>query len=463
MQQAGAQTEHQILLTDIDLLLKKMQSQLIQSPWSTELRGKIDNVMQLQHALHTQQLPMSQWTSIQDLVATLLGKFGHIDAESAPAFGRPSSAIQHPYHQPQVLQHQQHQAPLATSSQPLQPAQAPPAVVFNSETLAALAASLDAQRGVASQTAPPTSNHRQESSEFKTLHSEHNGSAATKSSNIDQAAIAGLYQRIFTPNQMQDKDSHSAYQAPPDPTPLPRVNDSHVVNDLRLENPMLKTSRPELHRALWQNRSLCRTCGRRFLSNIDGKARKARHLDYHFRSNMRREDSSRGAVVATRSWFMDEPEWIKFREVDDADEAPDIMSNQVGSREDKDKGSGGSARGDFYVRIPGNRGTLNPVCPICQEGFKATWEAELQDWVWPDCIQGKDGRYFHSSCIDSYKEDEMAAKDREADVLGIINAGQGNEEPCIASNEQKIVAKQEEGSLGEESGGRKRKAEELDA
>lgn len=48
----------------------------------------------------------------------------------------------------------------------------------------------------------------------------------------------------------------------------------------------------------------CGTCGRRFFATEKGKEMKARHLDWHFKTNQRMTESSRRAQ--NRSWYVDE-------------------------------------------------------------------------------------------------------------------------------------------------------------
>jgi pre-mRNA cleavage complex 2 protein Pcf11 len=48
----------------------------------------------------------------------------------------------------------------------------------------------------------------------------------------------------------------------------------------------------------------CGTCGRRFPSTQEGKEKKARHLDWHFKTNQRMSEAAKRAQ--TRSWYVDE-------------------------------------------------------------------------------------------------------------------------------------------------------------
>lgn len=48
----------------------------------------------------------------------------------------------------------------------------------------------------------------------------------------------------------------------------------------------------------------CGTCGRRFFATEEGKEKKARHLDWHFKTNQRMAEAAKRAQ--NRSWYVDE-------------------------------------------------------------------------------------------------------------------------------------------------------------
>ena len=48
----------------------------------------------------------------------------------------------------------------------------------------------------------------------------------------------------------------------------------------------------------------CGTCGRRFPATAEGREKKARHLDWHFKTNQRMVEATKRAQ--TRSWYVDE-------------------------------------------------------------------------------------------------------------------------------------------------------------
>ena len=69
--------------------------------------------------------------------------------------------------------------------------------------------------------------------------------------------------------------------------------------------------RPGLISGLYETKSnRCGTCGRRFYATEEGKEKKARHLDWHFKTNQRMADAAKRAQ--NRSWYVDERVSVYF-------------------------------------------------------------------------------------------------------------------------------------------------------
>lgn len=151
----------------------------------------------------------------------------------------------------------------------------------------------------------------------------------------------------------------------------------------------------------------CSTCGRRFTSDEAGKERKARHLDWHFKTKARMiEAEKRGQ---NRSWYVDVRTWIKSREVDDEiiDDGPASASTSPAKKQQQD-----------FVRAPSDPVLRSMPCPIDQEPFKSEWSEEVQDFIWKDAVF-VGGRYYHASC---YRE---VTKDRDKDAGNTTPLGAG--------------------------------------
>jgi pre-mRNA cleavage complex 2 protein Pcf11 len=191
----------------------------------------------------------------------------------------------------------------------------------------------------------------------------------------------------------------------------------------------LSSFRPEVVYTLYDAQpNQCTTCGRRFLSTDEGRAQKARHLDWHFRSNQRIADAALAAGL-TRSWYIDEMEWIRLREVDASSAAADTtsatatISKPISVREK-------------YIPAP-TGAAANAACPICQEKFEPEWHEDAQEWVWMDAVK-VGGRVFHASCHDEVKRASGGDRARSTtpDTAGVL--GKRKAEADLANLKTKL-------------------------
>lgn len=108
--------------------------------------------------------------------------------------------------------------------------------------------------------------------------------------------VPGTTLPFMMPNGMQPTPPALPTQGPP-----PSSGSAGVP----MNTTSLKIDRPGLIVSLYDSRSnKCGTCGRRFFATEEGKEMKARHLDWHFKTNQRMTEASRRAQ--TRSWYVDE-------------------------------------------------------------------------------------------------------------------------------------------------------------
>ncbi|RMZ91204.1 hypothetical protein DV736_g1567, partial [Chaetothyriales sp. CBS 134916] len=149
----------------------------------------------------------------------------------------------------------------------------------------------------------------------------------------------------------------------------------------------------------------CSTCGRRFTSDEQGREKKARHLDWHFKTKTRMMEAEKRGQ--NRSWYVDEREWIASREQDD--DVPE-QANGVSSAQKK--------KADDFVRVPSDPSLRNASCPIDQEPFQSEWSEELQDFIWKDAMK-VGNKYYHASCF------EEVTKNREKDGGYLVSEGTG--------------------------------------
>ncbi|KEF51286.1 uncharacterized protein A1O9_12636 [Exophiala aquamarina CBS 119918] len=174
--------------------------------------------------------------------------------------------------------------------------------------------------------------------------------------------------------------------------PLSSLNT--LATDARIEvslsSAALKIPRPYLIQTFLNARpNQCSTCGRRFTSDEIGRAKKAAHLDWHFKTKERMlEAEKRGQ---NRSWYVDERDWIASKEYEDDTGPADANGAPV-------NGAPATAKKKVdFVRAPTDPMLRSLPCPIDQEPFKSEWSEEVQDFIWKDAIH-VGGRYYHASC-----------------------------------------------------------------
>ena len=212
----------------------------------------------------------------------------------------------------------------------------------------------------------------------------------------------------------------------PTPAPAMFVKASGVS---LLDPASLKERRPHLVVQLYGAKpDQCRQCGRRFAATPEGKKYKAKHLDWHFQVNSRVADASNSVVH--RSWYLDEREWIDYRE--DQDGLP-VEANLA--KPGRDSKRDPKSR---WVPAPADDSGANDHCPICTEAFEKAWDKEADRPVWTDCVK-VGNRYFHASCYEDFSKASALARTGSA-------SGRNTPEP--------LLGKRKAAAVGGEMGGR---------
>ena len=173
---------------------------------------------------------------------------------------------------------------------------------------------------------------------------------------------------------------------------------SEKSSNIELTSASLKIDRPQLIDKLYNEQpNQCLTCGQRFEGTGEGRSKKAHHMDWHFRTNQRLTyDAQRGQ---SRSWYLDELDWIKFRVSDDGTQDADehglnqtSSATAVPSNEPRNK----------FIPVPSEN---ELPCGICQDKFAPSWNEQLQDFVWMDAVR-VGNRIYHASCYADFQKDE---------------------------------------------------------
>ncbi|KAG9204800.1 hypothetical protein G6514_010031 [Epicoccum nigrum] len=168
---------------------------------------------------------------------------------------------------------------------------------------------------------------------------------------------------------------------------------TNVLNDIELTTASMKKPRPHLISRLYDAKpNICATCGRRFENTPEGKEKKARHMDWHFK--VKDPDAVKRGVH--RSWYMSEKDWIDYREVDETTPAADAANTNSAAKPKK------QAK-DRYVLVPQDATLQHAPCPICQEKFETQWNVDANDFVWMDALQ-VGGKIYHATCFEEYSK-----------------------------------------------------------
>lgn len=162
-------------------------------------------------------------------------------------------------------------------------------------------------------------------------------------------------------------------------------------DQIPLTQEAIQIPRPGLHRRLYEDIGLrCATCSFRFYDNPEGKQLMARHLDAHFRRNMRLKDRSRRLIA--RDWLPTAAQWISYEGNDPLH--PEKSSNDACKEvspfaasnppvEQQTKGAPDTSEATVAV------GSDKPgrCCAICREILAVEWDHEQDEWVYRGAVR----------------------------------------------------------------------------
>ncbi len=392
--QAHVQPAHNVDMTklheDIDDLTTDAKIECATHPMDQAAQGKLQTLQTLKEILDSGTASPNDIIDIRNSISKQVAKKM---AERAQPLA-PSHMPPMPVRPSFLPSPQPTQAPsLPPHPQPHQPSANP--AIFNSTNLAELL------RATASQTStpqPPPYAYGPPAPSTSTPHlGTTNGAAGPVGENplLAQLRASGFLSANSTPPQVQTPPTVQYANLAP-------IEVTFMSASIKIPRPQMVTS------FLTARPNQCSTCGRRFTSDELGREKKARHLDWHFKTKARMIEAERRGQ--NRSWYVDEREWIASREHDE--DAPEEAANGASpSAATKMK------QADF-VRAPSDPVLRSLPCPIDQEPFKSEWSEEVQDFIWKDTVH-IGGRYYHASC---YKE---VTKDRGKDAGGLTPLGAG--------------------------------------
>ncbi|KAL8983502.1 MAG: hypothetical protein Q9177_004960 [Variospora cf. flavescens] len=387
---------------DIENLISITKHEFAARHWDTQLQTKLKALLDLQSIMRSQQLPPDQIQAVRDQVSQLA-------QSTRPAHSLPPAPVPLPNPVPTPVP-SSFPAPSSSTSQPSADIQS----LISSNALADILASAarakqstpvppepsnapppqyppaNLAQSLPNQAPTPSSNTTSLLANLQAL-GMLTSNASTPNGSVPSAQPSTLYPQQFNPHT---PSMQTAHQVRP---PLAEIH-----NDVELTNASLKIPRPHLVKAkLFDARpNQCSTCAQRFLATDEGKKKKARHLDWHFRTNQRLADSAKR--IQSRSWYVDEMEWIKSRE--DTDDDPEAAN---GTESAQAKAAAEAAKNDpknQSIPVPSDPALSSAPCPICQEKFEPSWDDASQDFVWRDAIRIQ-SRVYHASCHAEVKKD----------------------------------------------------------
>ena len=436
---------------DVDTLVSQRQAQFGVNPYDAGLRQQLQALLQLQQILKTEQLGSDSLLQIRNQVSGLAA------AASQPQAAAPKSSTSTPQQwqptvttaQPQHLFPQPLTAPPRPAVHPI-PAFPPGAL----DGLQALLAGGQKPGTPQMRAAAPTlqnATHTQ-------LNNVQNQTAAASSTNGSDL-MASLARNGLLPSISQPQPTPTAAAATTAPPPsdstaallqslqglipttskigTPTLPNAQLRTPGKPRIPMnaasLKAFRPELVHSLYEAQpNQCSTCGRRFLATEEGRAKKDRHIDWHFRTNQRIADpnTNRGAH---RDWFLPEIEWIQLTEFDPSTTTASDTNAGPAAAVKKQK-----RPEDQYVRAPA--GMTSNTCSICFEEMKTSFSDEIQDWVFMNAT-AYNGKIVHATCLAEMQKGQSGGS------LAAALAAAGGQRQRSATPDSSLGKRKADGSM----------------
>lgn len=383
------------LKQDVDNLVAAARTEFANNISNTGVQQKLKALLDLKTLLDSRPLPEHQLRQIRDQVSMMAPRQQPISRPTPPPMPMPIQSTVAP------------PVPVSVPSQQPTPQPTIPSFI-NSTNLAEL---LRATANRNQPTPPPQTSSLSSAlpqiSQTPPVKQSTPGPTAADNPIIAQLRAAGILTASSTP---------SAPSALPFTPTVPvqhqqlsfQQTPSTSLGSIKLTTASIKISRLNLVTSLYEDRpNRCTTCGRRFTADPEGKEKKSRHLDWHFKTNTRLAEAAKRGQ--SRSWYVDEREWMSSREYEDDSGPPDQPNG--------DNTASSAKKHEQFILAPNDPILRNAPCPICQEKFESTWSEELQEFIWKDALK-INNRIYHATC---YKE---ATKDKERGTTP-VGAGRG--------------------------------------
>lgn len=412
---------------DIELLIQSFQHQSGQNPQDARLRQQLVALNALHDFLSNKTVSMSDFQGIKAQVSSMSATI------APPQQHTPQPAMAMPQWQPPQHYQQQYQPPQSVQAPaqtfPPQPF-APPVHAPNPlDGLQALLANAQKPSTPQLRTAMPAfrdASHTQLNAIQNHAAAPSVNGAADLISSLTKAGLINLGQNS-TP--LPPSGPPTGMAPPLDPTAsllkslqsvLPpqshpgTPSHAHSLSassaaPVPISAASLKAFRPELIHAIYDGRpNQCSTCGRRFLATDEGREKKSRHLDWHFRTNQRIADPNlnRGHH---RDWYLDEMDWIVHTDID--------PSTTTATSGDAEAAAVKAKKGpqEQVVRAPA--GMTKNTCNICFEDMKSSYSEDLQDWIFANATV-HNAKIVHATCLAEMTRPDSLKRKAEFSLAG---------------------------------------------
>ncbi|TVY68811.1 Uncharacterized protein LSUE1_G004530 [Lachnellula suecica] len=395
-----------VLNSDIANLITVSKADFAQNPWDGSIQTRLKALLDLQTILQSQKLPPDQIALIKIQVAQL--------SEASKA--TPKAAPKPP-------------TPVAAA-----PSQPPQQNSLSSLLGPGALAALLARQSATPQPTPPTQIRSPQIAPQAPYNPPPPAASSTPvpdpNSLLERLRAAGMLPGApvsSTPTPLSSLPANISSGFPPpfmNTPPMPtRTPLGEIPNDVVLKTTSLKIPRPHLIASLYEKLGApCTQCGRRFQSDAEGKKKKQAHMDWHFRVHQRMAEAEKRGQH--RSWYVDELDWIRSRELEGDQNATDG---------DNTNGLGGASSSVAskpklqYLPVPDDPAHASSLCPICQEKFEMKWLDEAQEFVWMDA-KNVGERIYHASCYAEATNDVSNAQIRRGTPEPVLGKRKAEDE-----------------------------------
>ncbi|KAF2765311.1 hypothetical protein EJ03DRAFT_354969 [Teratosphaeria nubilosa] len=417
----------QTLTGDITSLVERMKAQFASNPYDQGMQTKLSALFQLQKMVNAGDIPPNALQSVRDQVSNLAASMNLPPPTPQPQYQAPTPVpapawqAQPPpsmpaWQAPQIPQpYQTTQVPpfVPPASAPAQPNPhiLPPGALNSLQSLLASAQKPSTPQMRAAAPVLQNASHAQLSNVQNNVAAAPPANPADLLAALAKSGVLSNLPKVPTP-AVSTPIPPPAPAAVPPPQPasaadllkslsglIPAASQNGTTTNFHgtskpripISAANLKVFRPELVRSLYDDQpNQCNNCGRRFLATDEGRQKKARHLDWHFRTNTRMQDSTitRGQH---RKWFVDENTWVKTKEWDWSTTTAEDTAAVEKARKERERGPQ-----DQFVRAP--PGMTANTCSICQEEMGSKFSDDLQDWVFMNAVV-HGGKICHATCV----------------------------------------------------------------